>query len=418
MEYKYIIEGKHRLNGTISIKGSKNSALAIIVAAILAKDIVIIKNIPNISDVKNLISVLKKLNCKIKYNGYSMMIDSSKIQYEPLYFEEIKKLRASYYFMGAFLSLFKKVEIFKPGGCEIGKRPIDLHLLGFQELNCKIIDDKDKVIIDGKNYHSKTISLSFPSVGATINLILAAVLNPGTTIIKNVAIEPEIGDLIDFLKKMGAIIIGKDEKVILIKGVEKLHGCKHKIIPDRIEGGTYIIYACALANKLTIKNIIVKHQKALLKALIDANITMDIYQNKITIYQNKKLSPIKLITGPYPEFPTDLQQIMCTFLTCLPGYSHVIETIFENRYTHVDELNKLKAKIKIINKELLIAKNKLFASELYCKDLRGGAALLLACMMAEGVSILNNTKYIDRGYLDLIENLNNLGACIKKEKIT
>lgn len=416
MDYKYLIHGQQRLNGTIQINGSKNSSLAIIVAALLAKDKVILSNVPNISDVNYLIEILKKLNCKVKYNHHTLTIDSRNLQYQPLIMDEMKELRASYYFMGVFLSLFSKVEIRSPGGCKIGKRPINIHLDGFTAFSCQIKQEDDLLFISTNHLSGDFFELSFPSVGATVNCILASVLKDGTTTLKNVAKEPEIADLIDFLNKMGANIRGKDTNVLIIQGVQHLHGCKHRIIPDRIEGGTYILYACALANKMTIKNIQVQHQKALLKSLIDANVTMNIYKNKITIFRNEDLEGMHLNTGPYPEFPTDLQQIMCTFFTLCKGISTIHEKIFDNRYTHVAELNKLGANIQIVDNHLLIQQRKLSGNVLTCHDLRGGAALLLACMLAKGDSILHHTHYIDRGYQDLIENLNRLGAKIIKEK--
>ena len=413
----YIINGNKKIMGTVNINGSKNSALAIIVASIIAKDVVILENIPKISDVYDLIEILEYLNCNVKYDGYTCIIDSTNIQYKNLKIPQIKKLRASYYFMGAFLALFNEIEIYKPGGCSFCNRPIDIHLNGFKKLNAEVIETEEFVKINAlEKLKANKIKLPFPSVGATINLILASTKIKGTTVLLNAAIEPEIIDLIEFLNSIGANIEMDKNKTIIIRGVEKYHKSKYKIIPDRIECGTYMIYGAALADKLTINNIITNQVRSLISIFVEMGVSMDIRKDSITIYKSENLRPVKILTGPYPAFPTDLQQIICSLLLKAKGESEIVDTIYLKRNTHIEELKKFNANVYIVNNSMFINHSDLLSgSVVESKDLRGGASLMLAAMMSHGTSIVNNSHFIERGYQDIVKTLVSLGADIRKD---
>ena len=351
---KYKIEGNQKLEGKIFVNGSKNAALAILVGAILSKNQVILHNTPNISDVRDLIDILKYINCLVEYDGYTLTIDSSNIKYKDLRIDAIKKLRASYYFMGAFLSLFQKVEIYKPGGCNIGERPIDIHLNGFEKMNVTLVEKEKEVHLQTKLLKGNQIKLTFPSVGATINLILAAIQAKGTTILRNVATEPEIIDFVQFLKCMGAKIDGEGTKTIIIHHSESLHGCTYTIMPDRIEAGTYLIYGAAMAKKLCIANIIPRQVRSLISIFVEMGIKMDIRDNEITIYDSYPLRPVRVVTGPFPSFPTDLQQIICPLLLKAEGESCIIDTIYHKRSSHIEQLKKMNANVKIVDNCMFI----------------------------------------------------------------
>ena len=414
---KYRIEGNQKLEGKIFINGSKNAALAILVGAILSKNQVILHNTPNISDVRDLIEILKYIHCKVNYDGFTLMIDSSSIQYEDLRIDAIKKLRASYYFMGAFLSLFKKVQIYKPGGCNIGERPIDIHLNGFEKMNVQLLEKDKEVYLHTNHLNGNQIKLSFPSVGATINLVLAAIKAKGTTILRNVATEPEIIDFVQFLKSMGAKIDGEGTKTIIVHHTDELHGCTYTIMPDRIEAGTYLIYGAAIAKKLCICNIIPRQVRSLISIFVEMGIKMDIRENEITIYDSFLLRPVRVVTGPFPSFPTDLQQILCPLLLKAEGESYIIDTIYHKRSSHIEQLKKMNANVKVVDNCMFISKSdQLISSSVECNDLRGGAGMLLACLMTPGVSILNHTEFIERGYQNVIECLTQVGAKIEREE--
>ncbi len=414
---KYKIEGNQKLEGKIFVNGSKNAALAILVGAILSKNQVILHNTPNISDVRDLIDILKYINCLVEYDGYTLTIDSSNIKYKDLRIDAIKKLRASYYFMGAFLSLFQKVEIYKPGGCNIGERPIDIHLNGFEKMNVTLVEKEKEVHLQTKLLKGNQIKLTFPSVGATINLILAAIQAKGTTILRNVATEPEIIDFVQFLKCMGAKIDGEGTKTIIIHHSESLHGCTYTIMPDRIEAGTYLIYGAAMAKKLCIANIIPRQVRSLISIFVEMGIKMDIRDNEITIYDSYPLRPVRVVTGPFPSFPTDLQQIICPLLLKAEGESCIIDTIYHKRSSHIEQLKKMNANVKIVDNCMFISKSEeLLATSVECKDLRGGAGMLLACLMADNVSVLEQTQYIERGYQNIVECLQKVGAKIEREE--
>ena len=411
---KIVIKGGNELSGKVSISGAKNSVVALIPAAILTEEKVEISNVPNLSDTTNLESIINLLGGEIEFDKNHFTVDGKNIKSIPIPVEYSSKLRASYYFMGALLGRFKHVEMHFPGGCNIGKRPIDLHLKGFKLLGASIIKEDDKYIIDAKKLKGTNIYLDFPSVGATINILLAAVLAEGTTILDNVAKEPEIENIIDLLNNMGAKIKGAGTSTLTIKGVKRLHKAKIAVIADRIEAGTYIMMGALTGNNLTIENIIPKHLEALLSKLKDMGVDFEVSKNKITINKCERLIPVNVITSVYPGFPTDLAQPMTVLMTQAGGNSKFKETIYENRMGQIPELIKMGAKVEYTNTTAKFkAPNKLKGKEVTASDLRAGAALIIAGLIASGTTKISNIDHILRGYEDIAEKLSNIGANIK-----
>lgn len=411
---KIVIKGGNELSGKVSISGAKNSVVALIPAAILTEEKVEISNVPNLSDTTNLESIINLLGGEIEFDKNHFTVDGKNIKSIPIPVEYSSKLRASYYFMGALLGRFKHVEMHFPGGCNIGKRPIDLHLKGFKLLGASIIKEDDKYIIDAKKLKGTNIYLDFPSVGATINILLAAVLAEGTTILDNVAKEPEIENIIDLLNNMGAKIKGAGTSTLTIKGVKRLHKAKIAVIADRIEAGTYIMMGALTGNNLTIENIIPKHLEALLSKLKDMGVDFEVSKNKITINKCERLIPVNVITSVYPGFPTDLAQPMTVLMTQAGGNSKFKETIYENRMGQIPELIKMGAKVEYTNTTAKFkAPNELKGKEVTASDLRAGAALIIAGLIASGTTKISNIDHILRGYEDIAEKLSNIGANIK-----
>ena len=411
------IKGGNQLTGTINIGGAKNSAVALVPAAILS-DKTTISNIPEISDINALKEILTYLNVEYKTKEDKIFIDTKNIQNKPITLEHSKLLRASYYFMGALLGKFKHAEMYFPGGCTIGERPIDLHLKGFESLGAKITTEGEKYIIDAKELKGNQIDLKFPSVGATINIILAAVYAKGKTTINNAAKEPEIGNVIDFLNSMGANIKGKDTSTIIIEGTKTLKEGKIKTIPDRIEAGTYIIAGVMCGNNLKINNIVPKHIQSLIDKLKEMNADITVKDNYIIANKTENLKPINIETETYPGFPTDLQQPMTTLLALANGTSTITENIYENRFQNVKYLNQMGANIKIEGKKLIITGNtKYKSSEVITTDLRAGAALILAALSAEGLTTIKEVKYVLRGYGNIIKKLSKVGVEITLEDV-
>ena len=410
---KIMIDGNHTLSGTIKISGAKNSAVALVPASLLADDKVTIDNIPNISDIEALNEILEYLGAKVQRKEESMEIDPSTVENKAIPEDHAKKLRASYYFMGAMLGKYKKAEMYFPGGCSIGARPIDLHLKGFEELGAKVTSKGNKYIIEAEELVGTNIYLDFASVGATINIMLAAVKATGTTIIENAAKEPEIVNVATFLNQMGAKITGAGTSEIKIKGVKSLHGCYTEVIPDRIEAGTYIIAGALVGDNLKIDNIIPDHIESLLLKLKEMKVNMKVGKDNIIISKTENLKKVNVHTQVFPGFPTDLQQPLTTLLTQCNGVSILEENIYENRFQNVPYLNDMGANIKIDEKILLInGPTKLIGKEVEATDLRAGACLVLAGLVAEGTTKITNIKYILRGYENIIEKLTNVGAHI------
>ena len=409
------IEGKHTLTGTINISGAKNSAVALIPASILCDEVVTINNVPNISDIDSLEEILLCLNAKITRDEDVVKIDSFDIKNNKIEENLSKKLRASYYFMGALLGKFKKVDMYFPGGCVIGERPINLHLKGFEKLGATITEEDNHFIIEAKELRGNKIYLDIPSVGATINIMLAAVKAKGKTYIKNAAKEPEIVNVATFLNNMGAKIKGAGTNVITIEGVEYLHSCFHEVIPDRIEAGTYLIIGALLGKNLKVNNIIPSHIESLTSKLKEAGVSLEINDDNIVVSKVDKLVPIDIETLVFPGFPTDLQQTIIPFLTQCEGVSKVRETIYENRFQNIPDTVKMGANISVKDNEFAIVKGKtpLCGKEVSATDLRGGASMIICGLIADGITIIDNIHFILRGYDDIIEKLSNVGAKIE-----
>ena len=413
---KIRVEGGHKLSGTIPVSGAKNSVVALIPAAILCDETATISNVPNITDVDDLENILLHLNAKITRAPGKVEINSSDIINTEITETLSKKLRASYYFMGALLGKFNRVEMYFPGGCSIGARPINLHLKGFELLGAKVTEEDNHFIIEAEKLKGNNIYLDFPSVGATINIMLAAVKAKGKTIIDNAAQEPEIVNIATFLNNMGARIKGAGTSTITIVGVKYLHSCFHEVIPDRIEAGTYLIVGALLGHNLKIDNMIPNHLEALIAKLKEAGVEMEVGLDNIVITEPKQYKGIDIKTLVYPGFATDLQQIMATFLTQCKGRSTIEETIYENRFQNLYELEKMGANIKIRNdnrKATIRGITTLIGTDVSATDLRGGASLLVAALVAEGVTNIDNISYILRGYDRIVEKLSAVGAKIE-----
>lgn len=411
---KIVIEGNKRLSGTIKIGGAKNSVVALIPAAIMASGSVEITNVPNISDKDALLEILHLLNAKVSTEEKKIVIDAMDVKNAVISEDLSSKLRASYYFMGALLGRFKHVEIYFPGGCNIGARPIDLHLKGFEALGVKIEKDESKYILSADDLLGADIHLDFASVGATINIMLAAAMAKGKTVIHNAAKEVEIINIADLLNRMGANIKGAGTETIEIEGVHFLHGAKIEVIPDRIEAGTYIIMGALLGNNLTIDGIVEEHLLALLNKLKEMGVRYSIDGAKITLNRAENLQAVDVKTEVYPGFPTDLGQPMAVLLTQGVGTSTFHETIFENRMGHMPYLNKMGANIDFSKDHAVIkGKTLLHGEEIFATDLRSGAALVTAGLIAEGITEIHDVEYILRGYERIISKLSDVGANIK-----
>ena len=419
MEEVIKIVGKTKLCGEVKISGSKNATVALIPAAILASGPVTICGVPNISDVESLSILLREIGVEvIKKADDHIIIDPTNMKNIPLDHPSVSKLRASYYFMGALLGKYKEVKMKMPGGCYLGPRPIDLHLKGFEALGATVEYEKGYYVIKAEELIGNKVFLDISSVGATINIMMAAVHATGRTIIENAAKEPEIIDVSSLLNKMGAKIRGAGTNIITIDGVKDLGGCFHEIIPDRIEAGTFIIMAAAAAKEMTIKNIIPQHLESLLSKLQEMDVDMDIDVDCVTIRGNENLKPIDLKTLPYPGFATDLQQPLTTLLTQAIGDSKVIDTIYPERFKNCNELQRMGADIDVTQGSSVVkGKTDLYGQRVTATDLRCGAALVIAGLIAEGTTEIHEIYHIDRGYDDLDGKLKKLGANITREMV-
>lgn len=413
------VQGGKELEGRVKISGAKNSAVALLPATLLCDESVNLLNVPDISDTVALFDILSYLGAKITNLGEeSYKIDVSNIENKPITDEMSNKLRASYYFMGALLGKYKKAVVSYPGGCSIGSRPIDLHLKGFESLGAKIKYEENNIIISAEELKGSNIYLDFASVGATINIMLAAVKADGTTIIDNAAREPEIVNIAMFLNSMGAKITGAGTSTIRIKGVKNMHSSVHEVIPDRIEAGTYIMIGACACKSLVVENIIPEHLEALTQKLIEMGVDLKIEDDSIYISNKNKLKAVKIKTQVYPGFPTDMQQVMSALMTKAEGKSVIEETIFENRFQNLYELRKMGANIEVSgNKGYIFGPTKLRGKTVNATDLRAGASLVLAALIAEGTTTINNADYILRGYEHITEKLTSLGAKIELTQI-
>ena len=412
------ITGGETLSGTIRISGAKNSTVALIPAAILADSKTTICNIPEITDTDALCDILKYLGASVESASETIMIDASNIKNKEISESFSKKLRASYYFMGALLGKYKKAVMYFPGGCSIGKRPIDLHLKGFEALGAKVTEDNNKYIVEAEKLKGAPIYLDIASVGATINIMLAAVKAEGVTTIDNAAKEPEIVNVATFLNNMGARITGAGTSTIRIVGVDHLGGCFHEVIPDRIEAGTYLIIGALCGKNLKIDNIIPEHLDSLISKLQEIGADLEIGADYIVVNKKDKYKPTNIKTATYPGFPTDLQQPFSTLLTQCDGKSKVLETIWENRFMHVPYLCKMGADMTTEGEEVtVIGPSDLKGAEVVATDLRAGAALVAAGLKAEGVTRIQNIEHILRGYENIVEKLQSVGAKIESLEI-
>ncbi len=412
------IMGGEELSGTIRISGAKNSAVALIPAAILANDQVTICNVPEITDTDALSEILEYLEVDVKRASESMVIDPKNMKNKIIPEEISKKLRASYYFLGALLGKYKKAKMYFPGGCNIGTRPIDLHLKGFEALGATVTQEENCYTVEAEELHGATIYLDIASVGATINIMLAATKAKGMTIIDNAAKEPEIVNVATFLNNMGANISGAGTSTIKIKGIDELHGCYHEVIPDRIEAGTYMILGALCGKYLKIDNIIPEHLESLISKFIELGVDIEVGQDYCLINKKNGYRPTNIKTLVYPGFPTDLQQPFMVLLTQCKGKSTIEETIWENRFMHVPYLNTMGANIVVEGKKAtIIGPTELKGSKTEATDLRAGAALVIAALKAKGPTTITNVEHILRGYEEIVEKLTNVGAKIEIKEI-
>ncbi len=412
------VTGGNTLSGCIRISGAKNSAVALIPAAILSDEEVTICNVPDITDTTALCEILDYLGVSVKRASETMIINAQNIENKEIPEKMAKKLRASYYFMGALLGKYKKVTMALPGGCSIGSRPINLHLKGFEALGAKITMENNVYTVEANELKGANIYLDFASVGATINIMLAAVKAKGTTIIENAAKEPEIVNVATLLNNMGAKIRGAGTSTIEIKGTDHLGTCFHEVIPDRIEAGTYVIMGAACGQCLKIDNIIPEHLESLTSKLEEMGAFLDIGADYIIVSKGEHYKGIHVKTQTYPGFPTDLQQPLTSLLTLCKGTSKIEETIYENRFMHIPYLNQMGADIKIKNQTAtIIGPSKLVGTDVVATDLRAGASLVIAALMAEGKTKISSIEHLLRGYENIVEKLKSVGAKVEIKEI-
>ena len=413
---KIVINGGRPLKGEVTISGAKNSVVALIPATILADDIVTLDGVPDISDVASLIEIMTIMGAKIERKEDSLIIDPRGVKNMPMPFGKINSLRASYYFYGSLLGRYGQATVGLPGGCDLGPRPIDLHLKAFEAMGAAMTMDGSsmKLATDDKPLQGANIYMDTVSVGATINTILAAVKAEGRTVIENAAREPEIIDVVTLLNNMGAHIRGAGTDIIIIDGVPHLHGTRHQVIPDRIEAGTYIALAAAIGEGIQINNVLYEHLESYIAKLEEMGVRMTISEDSIFVEKQTGLKAIQIKTSPYPGFATDLQQPITPLLLTAAGRGRIVDTIYEKRVNHVPELAKMGATISTLNDHIIYeGPNQLTGSSVKATDLRAGAALVIAGLMASGKTEITNVEYILRGYSDIIHKLTQLGADIQ-----
>ncbi|WP_308575500.1 UDP-N-acetylglucosamine 1-carboxyvinyltransferase [uncultured Fusobacterium sp.] len=413
------VTGGKEISGVLEVEGAKNAALPIMIATLIEKGTYILKNVPNLMDIRTLVKLLESLGLKIeKLDNHTYKIVNEGLTNLVAGYELVKKMRASFLVMGAMLAHEKRAKVSLPGGCAIGARPVDLHLKGFESLGVKLNIDHGYVDAVADELKGGVIVLDFPSVGATENIVMAAVKAKGTTILENAAREPEIEDLCNFLNDMGAKISGVGTSKLVIEGVEKLYPCEHTIIPDRIVAGTFIIASVMFDGKIEVRGVVKEHIGSFLMKLDEMGVKFQIDGNNLKVLSKlSDLKPVKVTTMPHPGFPTDLQSPIMTLMCLINGTSEVKETVFENRFMHVPELNRMGAKIDINSNAATINGVDNFSSaEVMASDLRAGACLILAALKAEGVSIVNRIYHVDRGYENLELKLKELGADIERIK--
>ena len=409
---KYIIRGGNPLVGEVEIGGAKNAALAIVTSAIMADEPVVVENIPDVSDVNVLLEAISFIGATVeRIDRHTVRINGATIGSVSVDYDYIKKIRASYYLLGALLGKFRQAEVPLPGGCNIGSRPIDLHLKGFRALGATATIRNGVVMAQADDFHGAHIFMDTVSVGATINIMMAAVLARGNTTIENAAKEPHVVDTANFLNSMGANIKGAGTDVIRIRGVESLHRTTYSVVPDMIEAGTFMFAAAATRGDILVKNIIPKHLEAMTAKLTEIGCDVEEFDEAVRISRKHRLNRTHVKTQPYPGFPTDMQPQMCVTLCLAEGTSIVTESIFENRFKYVDELTRMGASVKVEgNTAIIDGAVGLTGARISAPDLRAGAALVIAGLAAEGMTVIDDIDYIHRGYEDFMDKLKSLGA--------
>ena len=414
---KIIINGGKKLQGEVTVSGAKNSVVALIPAIILSDGVVTLDGVPAISDVDNLIEIIEVMGGSVKRDGETLEIDPRGVQDMPMPFGKINSLRASYYFYGSLLGRYGQATVGLPGGCDLGPRPIDLHLKAFEAMGASISYEAESMRIAtdaGQRIKGAHIYMDTVSVGATINTMLAAAKADGRTVIENAAREPEIIDVATLLNNMGARVRGAGTEVITIDGVESLHGTRHQVIPDRIEAGSYIAMAAAIGKGIKVKNVLYEHLESFIAKLEAMGVRMTVEEDAIFVEEQGDLKPIDIKTSPYPGFATDLQQPMTPLLLKASGRGKIIDTIYEKRVNHVPELARMGADIQVLGGQIVYnGPTQLSGAPVKASDLRAGAALVTAGLMAEGQTEITNIEFILRGYSNIIEKLSDLGADIR-----
>ena len=414
-EDRIIVEGGRRLEGSIPVSGSKNAVLPVISAALLSSGPCRIQDVPNLADVEVMYQVLEGLGAGISRQGRTLTIDASELSSCEASDEMVRKMRASFLVMGPLLARMGKARVSLPGGCAIGTRPVELHIKGFEAMGASIRNEHGYVMAETGGLKGARIYLDFPSVGATENLMMAATLANGSTVLENAAEEPEIVDLANFINGMGGRIRGAGTKIIKIDGVPELSGCEHQVIPDRIEAGSYLVAAAITGGELTVENVIPDHLKPVIAKLEEVGCQIDEEESSLHIRTNAVLQAVDIKTLPYPGFPTDMQAQFMTLMTRARGASVITETVFENRFMHAEELRRMGADIRINGRSAVVeGPSNLQGAAVKASDLRAGMALIIAALAAEGVSEIGNVSMIDRGYENLVEKLKRTGANIRR----
>lgn len=412
---KFIIEGGHKLKGSIVVSGAKNAILPIMAAALLAKGKSTLTNVPNLIDLKTMAHLLRIIGARVEYDDSTMTIDGTDVCYSEAPYELVSKMRASIYVMGPLLARIGEARVSFPGGCSIGNRPVDLHLKAMEALGAQIEIEHGYIVAKAKKLKGGQINFEISSVGATINALMAAVIADGKSDIYNAAVEPEVTSTIEFLQSMGAKISGVETTHLVVEGVKELKPTTMAMIPDRIEAGTFLLAGPITDSELTVTNCLPSHLTSLLSKMKDAGIEFRVGENEITVYPSSKIKAVDLITYPYPGFPTDLQAQFLTLMTLAHGTSHIQDTIFPDRFMHVPELNRLQAKIRQEgNIAIVEGVEHLSGAEVMATDLRASAALVLAGLAAEGKTTVSRIYHIDRGYDKIEEKLNKIGARIER----
>ena len=411
---KIIVRKSNPLNGSVRIDGAKNAVLPIIAATLLAKGKSVLREVPNLKDVHVISDLLRHLGAEVEYEGTTLTVDATNLTTYDAPYELVRKMRASFLVMGPLLARFNQTKISMPGGCAIGTRPIDLHLKGFKALGADVVMDHGFVEAKTDKLVGSKLYLDFPSVGATENIMMAAVLAEGTTIIENAAEEPEIVDLANFLNEMGADVKGAGTNTIRIKGVKELTATEHDVIPDRIEAATFMVAAAMTKGDITVENVILEHLKPVTAKLREAGCVVIEMDKSIRVIGPEKLKAVDIKTLPHPGFPTDVQAQFMAMLTVSKGTGVVIETVFENRFMHVAEFNRMGANIKIEGRSAIVeGVEKLYGAKVNATDLRAGAALILCGLIAEGETEIGEIYHIQRGYVDIDKKITALGGNIE-----